>query len=248
MLTTCIGVADYFICIKIKFMKEQELNLDQIQEKVQKLRNELESQLSLLNNYVNDFELTKASEFYYKSKRGSEKFIDFKELKFPFNKYFLEVTSGTFGRKVIMNKEIKNQITELVKTSFTTEDYVVVLSNNDTSSSSETLLRQLFELLKKVNVGKITVASRRYEVEEALVLGEAEQLDNGKEKVSINQVKYDVCVYEGVKLLNQNIIQLGDEFGIQDCFTKIIIGMKPKSVLNLLIGSSGNPFWHDNVD
>ncbi|MBS1635932.1 MAG: hypothetical protein JST26_08395 [Bacteroidetes bacterium] len=229
-------------------MKKQEVNLDQIQEKVQKLRSELESQLNLLNNYVNDFELIEASEFYYKSKRGREKFIDFKELKFPFKKYFIEVTSGTFGRKVILNKEITKQINDLVNVTFNKENYVVVVCANDMGTSSENILKQLYELLKKQQVGKIIVAGRGDELEEGLVLSEVEQLANGREKISVNEVKYDVCVYEGVKLLNQNVILLGDEFGMQNCLTKIIVGLSPKSVLNILIGSNGNSFWHDNVD
>ena len=77
-----------------------ELNINQIQDQVQKLRNELEIQLSLLNNYVNDFELIKTSEFYYQSSRGSEKFIDFKELKFPFSKYFLELKQEQLDAKL----------------------------------------------------------------------------------------------------------------------------------------------------
>ena len=225
-----------------------ELNINQIQDQVQKLRNELEIQLSLLNNYVNDFELIKTSEFYYQSSRGSEKFIDFKELKFPFSKYFLEVKTGTIGRKVILNNQIKSEISDLSVSCFNNEDYVVVLSNNGTSSSSEALLRQLFELLNKGNVGKVSVAGHRDELEEKFVLSEAVPLDNGKEKVAVNLVKYDVCVYEGIKLLNQNIILLGDEFGIQDSFTKIIVEMNPKSVLNILIGNCGNPYWLNNVD
>ncbi len=229
-------------------MKNKELNLEQIQEKVQKLRSELESQLYLLNNYVNDFELIEASEFYYKSKRGREKFIDFKELNFSFKKYFIDVASGTFGRKVILNKEITKQITDLVSTTFNKENYVVVICSNDMSSSSENIFRQLYELLKKQQVGKIMVAGRGDELEEGFVLGEEEKLADGRKKISVNEVKFDVCVYEGVNLLNQNIILLGDEFGIQNSLTKIIIGSKPKSVLNLLIGNSGNSFWHDNVD
>lgn len=92
------------------------------------------------------------------------------------------------------------------------------------------------------------VAGRGDELEEGFVLGEEEKLADGRKKISVNEVKFDVCVYEGVNLLNQNIILLGDEFGIQNSLTKIIIGSKPKSVLNLLIGNSGNSFWHDNVD
>lgn len=229
-------------------MKKQEINLDQIQDKAKKLRSELEDQLSLLNNSINDFELIEASEFYYKSKRGREKFIDFKELKFSFKKYFIEVASGTFGRRVILNNEITNQINELVRNSFKKEEYVVVVCANDMGSSSENIIRQLYELLKNQLVGKILIAGRGDELEEGLALSELQQLANGIERLSVNEVKYDVCVYEGASLLNRNIILLGDEFGMQNSLTKIIVGSKPKAVLNLLVGSSNNPFWLDNVD
>mgnify|MGYP000932247771 CR=1 FL=1 len=229
-------------------MKKQELNLEQIQEKVQKLRSELESQLNLLNNYVNDFELIEASEFYYKSKRGREKFIDFKDLKFHFKKYFVDAISRTFGRKLILGEEICKQITELAKTFFNKEEYVLVVCSNDMSSSSENMIRQVFELLKSKKVGKIMIAGRGDELEEGLVLSEIIPLENERIKVCVNEVKYDVCVYEGAQLLNQNIILIGDEFGYQNSLTKIIIESKPKSVLNLLVNSSHNPFWIDNVD
>ena len=37
----------------------KELNINQVQDQVKKLRNELEIQLSLLNNYVNDFPMAR---------------------------------------------------------------------------------------------------------------------------------------------------------------------------------------------
>lgn len=227
-------------------MKKQELNIDQIQEKAQKLREELESQINQLSEYINDFELIEATEFYYKSKRGREKYINFKELKFSFKKYFIDTISGSFGRKLLLNKDISTQIKELANNYFKKEDYVLVLCIEDDMGSN--ILRQLYELLKTQRVGKIIIAGRRDELEEAMVLTAPEELPNGGEKLSVNEVKYDIGIYEGAKLCDQHIILLGEEFGLQNCLTKLIIGSKPKSVLNILISNSGNPFWHDNVD
>lgn len=226
-------------------MKEEK-DIDTIQLKVRKLRSELDLQLGLINKLINDFELVD----YTKSERRSrgEEQLDFKKLKFKFKKYALDITDGNFRTKLGLNTAISKQIKDLVFKTFGSESYVLVVCVDDFESNTSKLIQQLYKLLKRQKLGKVKLGIINIKPDPLFEVKEAIPIAKDRVRINVNQVKQAVCLYEGADIAKQNVILLGTEFGLKNSLAALILESQPKSVLNLFVTCSGNPFWLESVD
>ena len=119
---------------------------------------------------------------------------------------------------------------------------------NEFAQASADVCKQIYGHLKSPRVGKIVIANKYDALEEGFEINTIKIFDESQERLSVNEVRYDVAYYEGVKLTNQNIILLGEEFGKMNLLTKIMLASKPKFLLNLMVGNYGQQTWFENVD
>ena len=227
-------------------MESIDFNAEHLNKQMAKLKRlGRERKIAREEKFSKKIAFSQASSFY--EKKNAECTIDFDALAFKYNKFIMH-SECCFSIKrdpKIISKLIKD-IESLAKNLFDSADYVLVISNKPCSTKHE-FIRLLYEGLNKFKRGKITHRDRYPTAKPKYIVGNPVALKDSKIEVSVNAVQFDLLLYEGDLLSNQNILLLEEEFGANELLSKLIIDSRPKNVLNLLTKES-NSFWFDNVD
>ena len=104
----------------------------------------------------------------------------------------------------------------------------------------------LYKLLAGVKVGKLKHEEDTRILPVVYDLHTVSTTKDGKIYASMKSSFLNVLVYNGFPIENENVILIKDEFGYDDQLTKLLIELKPKSLLNIL--HSTDSTWFDNVD
>lgn len=186
-----------------------------------------------------------ATKFYHKPD-SSNKFIDFHSLGFPVHKYFIsEIEQRSRTLNSHLNKNLEKEILNLIGTTFKNEDYVVVITNNSLQDFAS-LVKLLYEKINRNKAGRIYIESGEIGLSQEFKLSAINDVGEDKIVAHLHHSYLNVLSYNGYSLVNQNVILLNDEFGCDDALTNAIIGLKPKSLLNILIARQH--LWYDNFD
>lgn len=168
-------------------------------------------------------------------------------VKFPVYKYFIQ-TKDNAGyidyRSITPHSFLTKKFSELISKIFKEEDYVFIASN--ASESHQSSYKYFFKLFAKAKYGKFIYTLRKEECPKKFELLETKKLVNGMIESSTKLTYLRRLVYTGASIEGENLIILGDEFGFDDDMSNLLLALKPKGVLNILIGNKYH--WLDNVD
>ncbi len=226
-------------------MSKIDERFEKMQDSINILRNQLDvlKQSSMEEEGI--YEIFPATILYHKS-TSEKRFIDFNTLEFPVAKYFIdEIQHRSNKLKHQMNETLEVDISNLITTTFGSEDYVMIISN-ESDYNSNTLIKQSFKSLVKNKVGKITINKRESELDNEYNLHSLNKISKTHIEASVKRSYLNVLNYSGHSIENENVILLNDEFGCNDALTSLLIELKPKKLLNILF--TGRNSWFSNVD
>lgn len=224
-------------------MKDLKMQIEKMQDNINILRNELDVLKQTPNEQEGIYELSEATESYHL--KANKKFIEFKLLDFPVYKYFIdEIQQRSSKLNFSLNKELELKLSNLIANTFKNEEYVLVLSS-ESDFGGRSITKQLYKTFSKNKIGKITKNDREDTLDIEYSLDAIKIVDENSITASYKRSYLNVISYDGQSLENQNVILLNDEFGINDELTKLLIDLKPKSMLNILFNC--RKYWFDNI-
>lgn len=160
-------------------------------------------------------------------------------------KYFIEGGVGRIDAHCVMDttlfyKKFKN----LIQVHFKNEDYVTVVSNKNERNLDQD--RVIFEAFSREKKGRLTYTENKDEMKVEFMLNKHRKVNKGIIEVTNKLCYLDQLVYLGSPIEGENVLLLGDEFGMDDNIGNLLIELKPKSILNII--NNDKYSWFDNVD
>jgi hypothetical protein len=167
------------------------------------------------------------------------------KIKFDVFKYFIQKSAHRLDEHSLQKSSLfYKQINNKIDIHFKGKEYVTIVSNRFDSCMEEN--RILFEALAKNKKGRLTYAEDKDETDTEYLLQYNKVLNKKIVEASIKQCYLNQLVYHGSPVEGENVLLLGDEFGLDDAISHLLVSLKPKSVLNIL--NDDKYSWFDNVD
>jgi hypothetical protein len=133
---------------------------------------------------------------------------------------------------------------ERIQVHFKGEDFVTIVSNkNERNMDQDKVIFMAFSGEKK---GRLTYTENKNEMDVEYMLNKRKKISKNIIEVS-NKICYlDSLVYVGSPIEGENVLLLGDEFGLNDDIGNLLAELKPKAILNIM--NNDKYSWFDNVD